>query len=244
MAYAREWTAPARRWSGTSACRRRTAGARRRRCAQIRLDRAVRIPIDGLFLDFVALAVALGNRTQAAIETGRLIRVSTRRRSRCSREATGALPPDLDTTSARAAWIRRNRLAEWIEFKCKVVSDFVGEARSALKEAKADAELGIYVVPDVNGLTEPLTGQRIKDLAPLVDWIAPMLYHNILLQPPAWVASTLAPVVEDRRGRRCRSCKPIRTATRRSSPTGDLRCRTSTGAKRFRRSPDGLISAD
>ena len=55
--------------------------------------------------------------------------------------------------------------------------------------------LEFYVVPDVNGLTEPLTGQRIKDLAPLVDWIAPMLYHNILLQPPAWVASTLASLV-------------------------------------------------
>ena len=30
--------------------------------------------------------------------------------------------------------------------------------------------------------TEPLTGQRLVDLAPLVDWVAPMLYHNILLQ--------------------------------------------------------------
>jgi hypothetical protein len=111
-------------------------------------------------------------------------------------DATSALPPDLNTTPARAAWIRRNRLAEWVEFKCKVVSDFVSEARNALKETKADAELGMYVVPDVNGLTEPLTGQRIEDLAQLVDWIAPMLYHNILLQSPRWVASTLAAVVE------------------------------------------------
>ena len=90
----------------------------------------------------------------------------------------------------------RNRLAEWVEFKCKVVNDFVSEAWSALKETRADTELGIYVVPDVNGLTEPLTGQRTKDLAQLVDWIAPILYHNILLQPPSWVASALAPVVK------------------------------------------------
>ena len=111
-------------------------------------------------------------------------------------EATGALPRGLDSTSARADWIRENRLGEWVEFKCKVVSDFVGEARNALKETKADAELGIYVVPDVNGLTESLTGQRIGDLARLVDWIAPMLYHNILLQPPTWVASALSSVVK------------------------------------------------
>ena len=54
--------------------------------------------------------------------------------------------------------------------------------------------LGIYVVPNVDGLTEPLTGQRIGDLAPLVDWVSPMLYHNILLQPPSWIASALADV--------------------------------------------------
>ena len=76
------------------------------------------------------------------------------------------------------------------------MNDFVGEARNALKETKADAELGIYVVPDVNGVTESLTGQRIGDLAPLVDWIAPMLYHNILLRPPSWVASALSSVVK------------------------------------------------
>ena len=119
-----------------------------------------------------------------------------RRRSRCLRRRQercreiSIRHPRGPPGSAEIGWL------EWIEFKCKVVSDFVGEARNALKEAKPDAELGIYVVPDVNGLTEPLTGQRIRDLAPLVDWIAPMLYHNILLQPPAWVASTLAPVVE------------------------------------------------
>jgi hypothetical protein len=111
-------------------------------------------------------------------------------------EATGALPRDLETTSALAAWIRRNRLAEWVEFKCKVVNDFVSDARNVLNETKADADLGIYVVPDVDGLTEPLTGQRVRDLARLVDWIAPMLYHNILLRSPSWVASTLAPVVK------------------------------------------------
>ena len=76
------------------------------------------------------------------------------------------------------------------------MNDFVGEARNALRETKADAELGLYVVPDVNRLTESLTGQRISDLARLVDWVAPMLYHNILLQPPTWIASAVSSVVK------------------------------------------------
>jgi hypothetical protein len=161
--------------------------------SQIRLI-ARTLPIDGLFLDFIRWPL----HWEIELRSGRdrpLDSSFDAATLAMFEKATGALPRDLDSTEARATWIRKNRLADWVEFKCKVVSDFVGEARSALKEANADAELGIYVVPDVNGLTEPLTGQRIKDLAPLVDWVAPMLYHNILLQPPAWVASTLAPVV-------------------------------------------------
>jgi hypothetical protein len=152
-------------------------------------------PVDGIFLDFarwplhweIELRPGRDRPLDSSFDPGTLAMFQ---------EATGALPRGLDKASARAAWIRRNQLGEWVEFKCKVVNDFVSEAQSALKETNVNAELGIYVVPDVNGLTEPLTGQRIKDLAPLVDWIAPMLYHNILLQPPAWIASALTPVVE------------------------------------------------
>jgi hypothetical protein len=152
-------------------------------------------PVDGVFIDFarwplhweIELRPGRERPLDSSFDAATLARFE---------ETTGALPRDLDTPSARAAWIRQNRLAQWVEFKCKVVTDFVSEARNALKETKAELELGMYVVPDVNGLTEPLTGQRLKDLARLVDWIAPMLYHNILLQPPSWVASTLAPVVK------------------------------------------------
>jgi hypothetical protein len=152
-------------------------------------------PVDGIFIDFVRwplhweieLRPGRERPPDSSFDPATLAKFE---------EATGALPRDLDTTSERAAWIRRNRLAEWVEFKCRIVSDFVSEAQNALKETKAAAELGMYVVPDVNGLTAPLTGQRIEDLAPLVDWIAPMLYHNILLQAPSWVSSTLAPVVK------------------------------------------------
>jgi hypothetical protein len=152
-------------------------------------------PIDGFFLDFarwplhweIELRPGRGRPLDSSFDAATLAKFE---------EATGALPGGLETTSMRAAWIRDNRLDEWVEFKCQVVNDFVGEARDALKETKPGAELGIYVAPDVNGLTEPMTGQRINDLARLVDWIAPMFYHNILLQPPSWVASALAAVVK------------------------------------------------
>jgi hypothetical protein len=147
-------------------------------------------PVDGLFLDFVRwplhweIELRPGRRKplDSSFDPTTLAKFET---------TYGALPGDLNSIPAKAVWIRENRLLEWIEFKCQTITDFVAKARSVLKDARPNAELGVYVVPDMGGLTEPLTGQQVRDLAPLADRIAPMLYHNILLQPPAWVGSAL-----------------------------------------------------
>ena len=156
--------------------------------------------IDGLFLDFVRwplhweieLRPGRSKPLDSSFDAATLAKFE---------EATGALPRGLDAISARATWIQENRFRSWVDFKCKTVTDFVGMAREALKDARSDAELGIYVVPDVNGLAEPLTGQRVRDLEPLVDWVAPMLYHNILLQPPSWIRTALADVIRTAGGK-------------------------------------------
>jgi hypothetical protein len=180
-------------------------------------------PVDGIFLDFarwplhweMELRPERDRPLDSSFDAATLAMFE---------EAAGALPRNLETTSALAAWIRRNRLSEWIEFKCKVVNDFVSEARNALKEARADAGLGIYAVPNVKGLTEPLTTFCCNRL------------RGSHRRSPLWLKSLGK--------RRCRSCKPIRTEARTSVETGDLQCRTPTGAKPFRRSPGGTTSAD
>jgi hypothetical protein len=152
-------------------------------------------PLDGLFLDFARwplhweIELRPGQRKpmDSSFDPTTLAKFEA---------ASGALPGGLNSIPSKAAWIRENRFQDWIDFKCQVITDFVAKARSALNDANPDAELGVYVVPYMDGLTEPLTGQRIRDLAPLADWIAPMLYHNILLQPSAWVGSALKGVSE------------------------------------------------
>ena len=152
-------------------------------------------PVDGLFLDFVRwplhweIELRPGQRTpwDSSFDPATLAKFEA---------ASGALPGGLNSIPARAAWIRENRLPDWIDFKCQVITDFVVKSRRVLKDVRPDAELGVYVVPDVDGLTEPLTGQRVRDLTPLADLVAPMLYHNILLQPPAWVAPAIREVSE------------------------------------------------
>jgi hypothetical protein len=152
-------------------------------------------PVDGLFLDFVRwplhweIELRAGRRKplDSSFDPATLAKFEA---------VCEALPGDLHSISAKAAWIRENRLREWIDFKCQTITNFVAKARSVLKDARPDAELGVYVVPDMEGVTEPLTGQRVRDLAPLADWIAPMVYHNILLQPPAWVGPALRDISE------------------------------------------------
>lgn len=162
---------------------------------------ASKYEIDGLFLDFVRWPI------HWEIE----LRPGKPRPLDSSFDATtiamfenekGRLPSFvLDSIASRATWIRNRRFSDWVDFKCGVITSFVRRARDTLKEARAGADLGIYVVPEVNGLTKPLTGQDIEKLAPLADWISPMVYHNILLQPPNWVGEKIAEVATIARGK-------------------------------------------
>ena len=151
--------------------------------------------IEGLFLDFVRwplhweieLRPGRPSPPDSSFDKATLKRFA---------EATGVVPPPrLDTVAGRATWIHEHHLQEWIDFKCGVVTTFVGKARAALKASRPAAELGVFTVPEVDGQTEPLTGQRLEALAPLADRLSPMLYHNILLQPPTWISGRIAEVV-------------------------------------------------
>jgi hypothetical protein len=146
--------------------------------------------IDGLFLDFVRwplhweieLRPGRPRPLDSSFDAATLLKF---------KEATGSLPDGLDTVSARATWIRENRFRAWVDFKCKIVTDFVRMAGEALKDARPDAELE-STSPDVNGSLSRLPDSVFRDLEPRLDWGRPMLYHNILLQPPSWIGTALA----------------------------------------------------
>jgi len=105
------------------------------------------------------------------------------------------LPAELAAVAQRAEWIRNLHNQAWVDFKCKVITDFVREVRQSVRGARPDLALGLFIVPDIGG-TEALTGQKLSELAPLADLIAPMLYHNILLRPASWVGEALPKVVK------------------------------------------------
>jgi hypothetical protein len=152
-------------------------------------------PVDGLFLDFIRwplhweieLRPGQPRPPDSSFDEKTLEQFQ---------ELSGLrLPQNATTVGAQAAWIRQNHQRAWVDFKCGVISKFVEETRRVLKEERGTMPLGLFLVPNVDGRTEALTGQRLSELAPLSDLIAPMLYHNILLRPPPWVGEALSEVV-------------------------------------------------
>jgi hypothetical protein len=89
-------------------------------------------PVDGLFLDFVRwplhweIELRPGQRKplDSSFDPATLVKFET---------AYGALPGDLKSIAAKAAWIRGIRLRDWIDFKCQVITDFVAKARAFSK---------------------------------------------------------------------------------------------------------------
>ena len=99
---------------------------------------------------------------------------------------------------------------DWIEASAGL-SQALWRGRGGRSDARPDAELGVYVVPEVNGLTEPLTGQQIRDLAPLADWIeAHALSQHTLATAGLGPASAFERWRRSRGRRRWRSSRPIR----------------------------------
>jgi hypothetical protein len=157
---------------------------------------ATRYPVDGLFLDFIRwpLHWEIELRPGQPRPLDSSFDATTLKQFE---ESSGLqLPPNAAAVAARPDWIRERHRREWVDFKSGVISKFVEEARRVLKKEREEAPLGLFFVPEVDGQTEGLTGQRLSELAPLSDFIAPMLYHNILLRPPTWVGEALSDVVK------------------------------------------------
>ena len=84
---------------------------------------------------------------------------------------------------------------QWVDFKCKVVADFVALARERVKSQHSSAQIGAYLVAAPDDQRAALVGQRVRDLHAVTDFLAPMVYHPVLHQRPAWVDATIDEMV-------------------------------------------------
>lgn len=106
------------------------------------------------------------------------------------------LPGDRETVPEKAQWILQEHRQVWTDFKCQVIADFVGRARDRVKAQRPEAQLGVFMVAAPDDQRAYLVGQRVRDLAPVCDFLSPMVYHPVLHQSPQWVAQTIDDIVK------------------------------------------------
>src|SRR5438874_1838364 len=77
-------------------------------------------------------------------------------------------------SAAHATWIHTYAAAEWLEFKCRVITQFVHECSHRIRKAgQASLAFGLYTLPLAPGDLASIAGQHLEDLAPLVDGSRP-----------------------------------------------------------------------
>ena len=91
-----------------------------------------------------------------------------------------------------AEWIARNARAAWIDWKCSTVARDIGRFRDAVKAIVPHAGVVLNTLPfresDFDRAMAEVFGQRLEDLAPVVDVFELMTYHQILRRPASWIA--------------------------------------------------------
>ena len=105
-------------------------------------------------------------------------------------------PDDLDKTPDISRWILTEHREAWTDFKCKVIADFVGQARERVKAHRLETQLGTFLVAAPDDERAYLVGQRVRNLLPVTDFLAPMVYHPVLHQNPEWVKRTIDEIVQ------------------------------------------------
>ncbi len=121
------------------------------------------------------------------------------------KEMRVTLPPGFPDTAAKANWILANHAAGWTEWKCRLIAGTVKALADEARRIKPSIKVNIHTVPwrkdDFGGAGRAIAGQDLERLAPLVDFISPMVYHHMVRQTPEWVHSVTQDAYDRTRGR-------------------------------------------
>lgn len=143
--------------------------------------------IEGLWLDFIRFPV----RWESAQPQLRKLCFCTN----CLNRFLGTAVEQYtdDEIRALAAAILEERTAEWVDWKCTCIIEYVREVRALLDTHARNALLGMFSLPwrqaDLGGAMTAVVGQDLGRLAEVVDCFSPMVYHALCEQPPTWVAA-------------------------------------------------------
>jgi hypothetical protein len=107
------------------------------------------------------------------------------------------IPGALKNTNDIAGWITENHQAEWIDWKCNLITGMARDIVSEVKKIKPGIKVNFHVVPwrqdDFDNAIRRIVAQDLSALSEYADIISPMTYSHMVKRDPAWIQS----VVED-----------------------------------------------
>ena len=118
------------------------------------------------------------------------------------------IPQEYSAIPEKAAWIKKNHMKSWTEWKCSVITGMIREIAAEAKKSKPDVLINVHAVPwrekDFGGAIKIIAGQDIASLSAYADFISPMCYSHMVKRKPPWINS----VVEDMHRRAHRPILP------------------------------------
>ena len=156
--------------------------------------------LDGFMLDFIRWPIHWELELRPGMDEPLQCSFDPHTLARFQEETSIRLPEHLGNggqeqqplAASRAAWILAHHAQAWYNFRCGIITKFCQEAVATLRAARGrELLVGLYALPLPMDSLARIAGQRLSDLALLVDLIAPMVYHAILHRPVRWVGDTV-----------------------------------------------------
>lgn len=95
----------------------------------------------------------------------------------------------------QAQWILNRHEKEWREWRCSVIAGWIQAIRAGIARRRPGILLGNYQCPwdnrDFGGARRRILGLDLKQMAPLVDVMSPMVYHARMGRAPEWVGEAV-----------------------------------------------------
>lgn len=105
------------------------------------------------------------------------------------------LPQGVSSEEEVYKWIKENNFEDWVNWKCRLITDFVKRTVEAVKLIDPDIKVNLHAVPwrdeDYNGAIRKVVGQDFKALSQYVDYFSPMTYSHMTKHSPKWISSVI-----------------------------------------------------
>jgi len=99
------------------------------------------------------------------------------------------------TTAEKAAWILTQEESQWRDWRCQIILEWAIEMKKIMREMRPNALLGLYHCPwtddEFDGARRRILGLDYDLLKGTIDVFSPMVYHERMGRPPAWVEENI-----------------------------------------------------